>query len=201
MLRTLSLLRSLTSAHHSLEEARTTIQQARDYRWLAERLERGVIVAPATALEDGTPAVALVLAFPATPRRLAGGNWPAEAEARERCLVEGAHACRAAGAPGYRTLESLSQGLVHGAVNVLADAARFQYLQRHRALRLTWRRFGHLPEPLSQRLTCGGETGRQGLLLLELRVPGRPPTGTTDGAWLDRRLDRYRRILPATPPA
>jgi hypothetical protein len=198
ILRTLSLLRSLQGASHSLKDAQATVQQACDYRWLRGELRHGVITDGATALADGTPAVAITLAYPATRARLAGGRWPEDPAERERCFVEGAHACRAAGAPAYRTLESLSQGVVHGAAAVLTDAARLQYLLDRRALRLTWRRPEHLPEALGRRLG-DGETSAAGAFLLTFRVPARREEVELDGAWLDHSLDRYRRILPRPP--
>ncbi|QFU00926.1 hypothetical protein FIU83_04660 [Halomonas sp. THAF5a] len=200
LLRTLSLLRSLQGAHHTTQDARARIQQACDYRWLASQLPHGVIVPRATRLDDGTPAVPVMVPFVATPERRRGGRWPADPEARERCYVEGGHACRAAGAPGYRTLESLSQGLVQGGMAVLKDAARFQYLEEREALRLTWRRLASLPADLAGGL--GGrlatpDSERHGLFLLELRLPAAPSDIRLEGDWLDRCLDRYRRILPA----
>ncbi|WP_373181692.1 hypothetical protein [Halomonas campaniensis] len=198
ILRTLSLLRSLQGAHHSLKDAQATVQQACDYRWLREALCGGVITRTDACLADGTPAVTVTLSFVATPARLAGGKWPEDPAERERCFVAGIHACRAAGAPRYRTLESLSQGLVHGAAAVLTDTARFQYLLDQQALRLTWRRPGGLPEALAHRLPAPGtETAdRNGIFLLEVGVPSPPVEGAPSGAWLDRMLDRYRRILP-----
>lgn len=202
LLRTLSLLRSLQGAHHTTQDARARIQQACDYRWLTGQLPHGVIVPRATRLNDGTPAVPVVVPFVATPERRRGGRWPADPEARERCYVEGGHACRAAGAPGYRTLESLSQGLVQGGMAVLKDAARFQYLDDHQALRLTWRRLASLPADLAGRLgdrlaAAGSE--EHGLFLLEVRLPAAAGDIVLEGDWLDRCLDRYRRILPAPP--
>lgn len=194
ILRTLSLLRSLQSASHTADDARGTIQQASDYRWLREALGHGAVGRDEARLSDGTPARVINLAYPATTRRLAGGNWPEAPAARERCHVSGQHACRAAGAPAYRTLESLSRGLAEGGIAVLRDASRFQYLLDRDALALTWRRPQGLPTGLSPRLA---EPGSQaGWLLLELRVPGTAPPGHLTGAWLDERLDRYRRILP-----
>lgn len=195
ILRTLSLLRSLQGASHTAKDAQATIQHASDYRWLRGELQHGVITDPATALADGTPAVAITLAYPATRARLAGGRWPEAPQERERCFVEGAHACRAAGAPRYPTLESLSRGVARGAVEVLTDAARFQYLLDQQALRLTWRRSQHLPEELTHGLLS--EPAREtGVLLLEIHVPARPAEVKPSGAWLDQNLDRYRRILP-----
>ncbi len=196
ILRTLSLLRSLQGASDTLQDARARVQLACDYRWLRGEMRHGLIAAEAVRLADGTPAQAVMLAYPATPARLAGGRWPDDAEARERCFVVGAHACRAAGAPAYRTLEGLSQGLVHGAVAVLRDASRLQYLLDREALRLTWRRPERLPEALARRL--GEGQAPPGCFLLEVRVPGGHEAASPDGAWLDRRLDRYRRILPPT---
>ncbi|MBB3330344.1 hypothetical protein BDK63_001201 [Halomonas campaniensis] len=196
MFRTLTLLRSLQGAHHSLKDAQATVQQACDYRWLREALRGGVITRTDAALADGTPAVVVTLSFVATPARLAGGKWPEDPAERERCFVVGTHACRAAGAPRYRTLESLSQGLVHGAAAVLTDTARFQYLLDQQALRLTWRRPGGLPEALAHRLLGTETAGHHGCFLLEVRVPSPPVEGAPSGAWLDRMLDRYRRILP-----
>ncbi|MFY0991520.1 hypothetical protein [Halomonas sp. C05BenzN] len=203
MLRTLSMLRSLMSAHHTLDDARSTIQLACDYRWLKDELPHGVITATAAVLDDGTPALTITLAYPATPRRRRGGRWPEDPVERERCYVEGLGACRAAGAPAYRTLESLSQGLVHGAASVLTDAARLQYLLDRQALRLTWRRADRLEPPLARCLgnrLARDKAGSEGVFLLELQVPGRAEEASLDGAWLDRMLDRYRRILP-TPAA
>ncbi|PMR69908.1 hypothetical protein [Halomonas heilongjiangensis] len=202
MFRTLAMLRSLQSAHHTLEDARTTIQQACDYRWLKDELPHGVITATDITLPDGTPGLAITLAYPATPERRRGGRWPDEPAERERCRVEGAHACRAAGAPAYRTLEGLSQGLVHGAVSVLTEAARFRFLLDRQALRLTWRRVEGLEPTLARRLgrrLAHGKTngGGDGIFLLEIKVPGRAEEASLDGAWLDRRVDRYRRIRPA----
>ncbi|WP_416140094.1 hypothetical protein ACM26W_06900 [Halomonas sp. HK25] len=195
ILRTLSLLRSLQGASHTARDAQATVQQACDYRWLRGELHHGAITEPATALADGTPAVAVTLAYPATRARLAGGRWPESLEERERCFVAGAHACRAAGAPAYRPLESLSWGLAFGAATVLTDTARFQYLIDQHALRLTWRRPQHLPEALARRLTAGS-AAPPGVFLLTLTVPARREEVTLSGAWLDRTLDRYRRILP-----
>ncbi|MBE0488368.1 MAG: hypothetical protein IBX53_04765 [Halomonas sp.] len=194
ILRTLSLLRSLQGASHTAQEAQATVQQACDYRWLHGELHHGAITEPATTLADGTPAVAITLAYPATRAHLAGGKWPEDPTERERCFVEGAHACRAAGAPLYRTLESLSRGLAYGAASVLTDSARLQYLIDHRALRLVWRRPEHLPAALARRLTAGSAT--PGVFLLEVRVPARRDEVALSGAWLDQALDRYRRILP-----
>ncbi len=198
ILRTLSLLRSLQGASHSLKDAQATVQQACDYRWLRDELRHGVIADGDTTLADGTPAMAITLAYPATPARLAGGRWPTAPEEREGCFVEGDHACRAAGAPAYRTLESLSRGLAFGAASVLKDTARLQYLIDQRALRLTWRRPQHLPDALSRRLTTGNASP-PGVFLLSLKVPARREEVQLSGAWLDRALDRYRRILPRAP--
>lgn len=197
MLRTLALLRTLSGAHRSLEEVQATIQRACDYRWLRGELSRGVPGPPDVTLNDGTPGHALILPYPASAERMSGGAWPREPAERESCVVTGSHACRAAGAPRHRTLESLSQGLVHGAAAVVTDASRFHYLLEREALRLTWRRpaslDARLGEALAARLPSGGETA---LLLLELRLPGRESDASHDGAWLDRRLDSYRRLLP-----
>jgi len=198
ILRTLSLLRSLQGASHTAKDAQATVQQACDYRWLRGELHHGAVTEPATALTDGTPAVTITLAYPATRARLAGGRWPDSMEERESCFVEGAHACRAAGAPAYRTLESLSRGLAVGAASVLKDAARLQYLIDQRALRLTWRQPQHLPDALTRRLTAGNAEA-PGAFLLSLKVPARREEVQLSGAWLDRTLDRYRRILPRTP--
>lgn len=195
ILRTLSLLRSLQGASHTLKDAQVSVQQACDYRWLRGELQHGVIADGHTTLTDGTPAVAISLAYPATPARLAGGRWPETPEAREGCFVEGDHACRAAGAPAYRSLESLSQGLVHGAAAVLTDAARLQYLLDQQALRLTWRRPEHLPEALARRLGRD-DSYATGAFLLTMKVPARRDEVALSGTWLDRTLDRYRRILP-----
>ncbi|WP_302141801.1 hypothetical protein [Halomonas alkalicola] len=195
ILRTLSLLRSLQGASHTAQEAQATVQQACDYRWLRGELNHGTITEPSTALADGTPGVTITLAYPATRARLAGGRWPEPPEERERCFVEGAHACRAAGAPAYRTLESLSRGLAEGAASVLTDAARLQYLLQQRALRLAWRRPEALPPALARRLGSG-ESAADGVFLLALSVPARREEVVLNGAWLDRTLDRYRRILP-----
>ncbi|PWV83130.1 hypothetical protein [Halomonas sp. A11-A] len=195
ILRTLSLLRSLQGASHTAQEAQATVQQACDYRWLRGELHHGAITEPSTALADGTPGVTITLAYPATRARLAGGRWPETPEERERCFVEGAHACRAAGAPAYRTLESLSRGLAEGAASVLTDAARLQYLLQQRALRLAWRRPEALPPALARRLDSGGPAA-DGVFLLALSVPARREEVVLNGAWLDRTLDRYRRILP-----
>ncbi|MDR5904990.1 hypothetical protein [Franzmannia qiaohouensis] len=197
MLRTLSLLRSLHGAHHSLADARTTVQRACDYRWLRAAMAGGHVSESSRPLADGTPCIALTQLFSATAGRLSGGNWPADAEARERCRVEGAHACRAAGAPAYRTLESLSQGLVHGAMSVLKDAARLDYLLEQQALWLTWRRPQHLEGALAQLAARRLGQAPQGVFVLSLRVPGRELNHATDGEWLDRQLDRYRKLLPA----
>ncbi|MFG6158007.1 hypothetical protein ACGTNG_04285 [Halomonas sp. 1390] len=197
--RTLSLLRSLQGAHHTAQDARARIQQACDYRWLKGQLAHGMIAAREARLDDGTPAVPVVVPFVATPERCRGGRWPDDPEAREGCYVEGSHACRAAGAPGYRTLESLSQGLVQGGMAVLKDAARFQYLVERQALRLTWRRVESLTPDLAgqlgQRLAASGSE-RHGLFLLEIRLPAAASDIALNGEWLDRCLDRYRRILP-----
>lgn len=195
ILRTLSLLRSLQGASDTAQEARATVQQACDYRWLRGQLVDGVITEADTRLNDGIPAVTIGLAYPATAERLAGGRWPDDAAAREGCFVAGAHACRAAGAPAYRTLESLSRGLAEGAASVLTDAARMAYLVERDALRLVWRRPERLPEALCRRLPATQDAGR-GALLLTLKVPARRDEVALDGAWLDRTLDRYRRILP-----
>jgi hypothetical protein len=202
ILRTLALLRSLQSAHHSLEDAQATVQKACDYRWLREQLTGGLVRRRSVALDDGTPAVTIVLAFTATQALRRGGRWPADPEEREHCHVEGAHACRAAGAPSHRRLQSVSQGLAQGAMSVLKDAARFDYLLTHGALRLTWRRVGSLDEELasklSRRLSGPNEEARhQGLFLLEVRVPAPSVTGSPSGEWLDSRLDQHRRILPS----
>ncbi|WP_027961633.1 hypothetical protein [Halomonas halodenitrificans] len=194
ILRTLSLLRSLQSASHTADEARDTIQQASDYAWLRQELRHGAITRDDTRLSDGTPARIIALAWPATARRLAGGNWPEAPEARERCHVSGQHACRAAGAPAYRTLESLSRGLAEGGIAVLRDASRFQYLIDNNALELTWCRPQGLPAGLTPRLV--EPDSRVGWFLLELRTPGTAPPSHLTGAWLDECLDRYRRILP-----
>lgn len=198
MLRTLALFRSLAGAHRSLEEVQAAIQQACDYRWLRDELRRAV-PGPGVTLSDGTPGHALILPYPASAERMAGGAWPREPAEREGCVVVGGHACRAAGAPRHRTLESLSQGLVHGAAAVSTDASRFRYLLEREALRLTWRRRAtldaRLGEALAARLPApAGE--ESALLLLELRLPGREANARHDGAWLDRQLDRYRRLLP-----
>lgn len=199
ILRTLSLLRSLQGAHHTVTDAQARIQQACDYRWLRRQLSHGVVAARQATLADGTPAISVVLPFVATPSRRRGGHWPQDPDERERCFVEGAHACRAAGAPGYRKLESLSQGLAHGGMAILKDAARFQYLLDQRALRLTWRRpdslSPDLARQLGQRLT-DGDAACHGLFLLTLKVPAPALEGAPTGAWLDGCLDRYRRILP-----
>ncbi len=194
ILRTLSLLRSLQGASQTADQARGTVQQASDYRWLRHELRHGVLTRSDARLADGTPAVAITLAYPATTSRMAGGSWPASPDARERCHVAGQHACRAAGAPAYRTLESLSRGLAEGGIAVLRDAARFQYLLDRDALGLSWCRPEGLPAALSARLIePGADTG---WLLLELRVPETTPPQRLSGAWLDTCLDRYRRILP-----
>lgn len=197
ILRTLSLLRSLQGASHTAQAAQATVQQACDYRWLRGELHHGALTEPPTALADGTPGVTITLAYPATRARLAGGRWPEPPEERERCFVEGAHACRAAGAPAYRTLESLSRGLAEGAASVLTDAARLQYLLQQRALRLAWRRPEALPPALTRRLGSDEPTA-DGVFLLALSVPARREEVLLNGAWLDRTLDRYRRILPRT---
>ncbi|MGE4535057.1 hypothetical protein [Halomonas sp.] len=194
ILRTLSLLRSLQGARDTADEARGRVQQASDYRWLRDQLRHGAVVDEASRLADGTPALAIALAYPATAKRLAGGHWPEAPEARERCHVAGTHACRAAGAPAYRTLESLSRGVAEGAIAVLRDAARFQYLLERDALELAWRRPERLPAGLAAALPAA--SGASGWFLLTLRVPGTPPPPRLGGAWLDERLDRYRRILP-----
>ncbi|TDO06885.1 MULTISPECIES: hypothetical protein [Halomonas] len=201
ILRTLSLLRSLQGAHHTVSDAQSRIQQACDYRWLRRQMRHAVIAARQASLADGTPAVSVVVPFVATPARRRGGRWPQDPDERERCFVEGAHACRAAGAPGYRKLESLSQGLAQGGMAVLKDAARFQYLLDQQALRLTWRRSGSLPNDLARQLgqrLCDDDAERHGLFLLTLKVPASPPSGSLEGAWLDNCLDRYRRILPTS---
>lgn len=195
MLRTLALLRSLQGASHTAQRARATIQRACDYRWLRDEFSRGAVTEPDARLSDGTPAVAVTLVYSATPQRLAGGRWPDDPAQREGCRVEGAHACRAAGAPAYRTLESLSRGVSEGAAAVLADAARMTYLVEHAALSLTWRRPQNLPAMLQPRLEGDG-TGGQGVFLLTLKVPARHAELEWSGAWLDRALDRYRHILP-----
>lgn len=200
MLRTLSLLRSLHGAHRSLEETRASIQRACDYRWLRDAMAGCHVSESPRPLADGTPCITLSQLFSATPGRLRGGNWPDDAAAREACRVEGTHACRAAGAPAYRTLESLSQGLVHGAMSVLEDAARFDYLIAKQALRLSWRRPQRLAPPLAtlaaRRLGQGHTT--QGVFVLELSIPGRELNIAPNGEWLDQQLDRYRKLLPAT---
>jgi hypothetical protein len=203
ILRTLSLLRSLQGARQNAQVASDTVQRAGDYRWLCGRLPGGVVGKSRASLADGTPAIAITLAFPATPERRHGGRWPEDPEAREAAFVEGADACRAAGAPRYRTLEGLSRGVAEGAISVLRDAARFQYLEDHQALRLVWRRPGSLAqgtaEVLARRL--GDDGLRHGLFLLEVRVPGQAdPTPPLDGDWLDARLDRYRRIRSMPTP-
>lgn len=205
ILRTLALLRSLQSAHHTMEDAQAKVQRACDYRWLRERFPGGSVLRRDDRLPDGTPAAAIVLAFPATPALRRGGKWPYDAEEREACHVEGAGACRAAGAPAYRKLESLSQGVANGAMAVLKDAARFDYLVEHQALRLTWRRADHLPEAISLRLSHRGVPDedaacRHGVFLLEVKVPGVGPHDALSGDWLDKRLDQYRRLLPASSP-
>ncbi|TDB00787.1 hypothetical protein [Halomonas marinisediminis] len=194
ILRTLSLLRSLQGASQTASQARGTVQQASDYRWLRHELRHGTLTHSDARLADGTPGVAITLAYPATTGRMAGGSWPVSPAARERCHVAGQHACRAAGAPAYRTLESLSRGLAEGGIAVLRDAARFQYLLDRDALGLAWCRPESLPKDLSARLAEPGvETG---WLLLELRVPETTPPQRLSGTWLDTCLDRYRRILP-----
>lgn len=202
MFRTLALLRSLQGAHQSLEDAQASVQQACDYRWLREQLPRGVVTGTDDTMSDGTPAVTITLPFLATPARRQGGKWPEAPDERERCHVEGAHACRAAGAPAYRKLESLSQGLAHGALAVMKDAARFDYLLTHHALRLTWRRLDHLDGPLARHLGRWLSDGpqraeRHGLFLLELKVPGASADVSLEGQWLDTRTDQYRRIVPS----
>ncbi|APX93975.1 hypothetical protein BWR19_14105 [Halomonas sp. 1513] len=196
MFRTLSLLRSLHGAHHSLADARATVQRACDYRWLRGAMAGCHVAEASKPLADATPCVALTQLVSASPARLRGGNWPADAEARERCRVEGSHACRAAGAPAYRTLESLSQGLVHGAMSVLEDAARLDYLLEQRALWLTWRRPQRLEGALAALAARRLGQAHQGVFVLELRVPGRDLEGAPRGAWLDQQLDRYRKLLP-----
>lgn len=201
MLRTLSLLRSLRSSQQSLTETRATIQRARDYHWLSRAMTGSHLSMAASPLADATPCIALIQLFPATPERLRGGNWPDGAEARERCLVEGQHACRAAGAPAYQTLESLSQGLVHGALSVFNDAARFDYLISRQALRLTWRHPSHLDAalaPLASRQLSQGQNSK-GVFILELKVPGRDIQHAPSTKWLDRQIDCYRKLLPSTP--
>ncbi len=203
--RTLALLRSLQSAHHSMEDAQAKVQRACDYRWLRERFPGGTVLCRDTRLTDGTPAAAIVLPFTATPALRRGGKWPDDTAEREGCHVEGAGACRAAGAPSYRRLESLSQGVANGAMSVLKDAARFDYLVEHQALRLTWRRADHLPGAISRRLSHRPERGedaasRHGVFLLEVKVPGAGPQGALSRDWLDKRLDQYRRLLPASSP-
>ncbi|MCG6657827.1 hypothetical protein HOP52_08675 [Halomonas campisalis] len=202
MFRTLAMLRSLQSAHDSLQDTRETIQRACDYRWLRRAFPGGVLTARSRRLHDGTPAVTITLPFVATAERMRGGNWPSAAAEREGCRVDGAHACRAAGAPTYRTLESLSQGLAHGAVGVLPDAARFDYLLRQRALTLTWRRVASLSIEQARALleTLGDDAEaakRDGLLLLEVSVPCADDGVQASGEWLDGRLDQYRRLLPS----
>lgn len=203
ILRTLALLRSLHSAHHSMEDAQAKVQRACDYRWLRAQFPGGTVLRRDSRLPDGTPAVAIVLPFTATPALRRGGKWPYDAEERENCHVEGAGACRAAGAPSYRRLESLSQGVANGAMSVLKDAARFDYLIEHQALRLTWRRADHLPGPIARRLSHRPErgadsAGRHGVFLLEVKIPGDGPQAALSGDWLDKRLDLYRRLLPAS---
>lgn len=202
ILRTLALLRSLQSAHHSLEDAQATVQKACDYRWLREHLASGLVRHHSATLPDGTPAAVIVMPFTATATLRRGGRWPSDPEEREHCHVGGAHACRAAGAPSHRKLESVSHGLARGAMSVLKDAARFDYLLTHQALRLTWRRVESLDEELADKLRrrlpeSDGGADHPGLFLLEVRVPGPAVTGTPSGDWLDTRLDRYRRILPS----
>lgn len=182
LLRTLSLLRSLQGAHHTTQDARARIQQACDYRWLASQLPHGVIVPRATRLDDGTPAVPVMVPFVATPERRRGGRWPADPEARERCYVEGGHACRAAGAPGYRTLESLSQGLVQGGMAVLKDAARFQYLEEREALRLTWRRLASLPADLAGGSAAALPRPTASVTASSCSSSGCPPPPATSGS-------------------
>ncbi|MEQ6916705.1 hypothetical protein [Halomonas aquatica] len=199
--RTLSLLRSLQGAQHSVTDAQARIQQACDYRWLRGQLVHGIIGEHETRLADGTPATSVVVPFVATPERRRGGRWPDDPAERERCFVEGAHACRAAGAPGYRKLESLSQGVAQGGMSVLKDAARLKYLVDQQALRLTWRRVEALPPDLARKLgrrlaVAGSE--RHGLFLLDVRLPASPREVSLNGDWLDHCLDRYRRIL--SPP-
>lgn len=199
ILRTLSLLRSLQGAHHTVTDAQARIQQACDHDWLRRQLRHGIVSARGTALADDTPAVSVIVPFVATPARRRGGRWPADPDEREGCFVEGAHACRAAGAPAYRKLESLSQGVAQGGMAVLKDAARFQYLLDQQALRLTWRRPGSLPPDLARQLSRrlpDSDSEHNGLFLLTIKVPAPPPDGTPDGAWLDGRVDRYRRLLP-----
>lgn len=197
--RTLSLLRSLQGAHHTVNDAQARIQQACDYRWLRGQLAHGMIGAREARLADGTPAVSVVLPFVASPERRRGGRWPDAPNEREACFVEGAHACRAAGAPGYRKLESLSRGLAEGGMAVLKDAARFQYLVDRQALRLTWRRVESLAPDLAGQLgyrLAAADSERHGLFLLEIRLPAAASDIALNGEWLDRCLDRYRRILP-----
>lgn len=198
MLRTLSLLRSLRSTQQSLAETRATIQRARDYHWLSRAMAGSHFNTAASPLADATPCTALIQLFPATPERLRGGNWPDDAEARERCLVEGQHACRAAGAPAYQTMESLTQGLVHGALSVLNDAARLNYLIDRQALRLTWRRPNHLDATLAPLAGRYLSQGTEGLFILELKVPGRDTQYAPSAKWLDGQVDRYRKLLPPT---
>jgi hypothetical protein len=205
MFRTLTMLRSLHSAHHSLEDARVSVQQACDYRWLREQLPRGVVTGSDSTMSDGTPAVAITLPFLATPARCRGGRWPEASDERERCHVEGAHACRAAGAPAYRKLETLSQGLAHGALAIMKDAARFDYLLNRHALRLTWRRLDHVDGPLALHLgrwlsDSSQRAERHGLFLLEVKVPSATPHVSLGGQWLDKQTDTYRRIVPPQAP-
>lgn len=94
---------------------------------------------------------------------------------------------------------------MHGAVGVLPDAARFDYLLNQRALTLTWRRTASLPEKLARSLleTLDPEAAevaeRRGLLLLEVSVPCADDRIQASGEWLDERLDQYRRLLPSAP--
>lgn len=186
-----------------MEDAQAKVQRACDYRWLSARFPGGTVLSRDSRLSDGTPATAIVLPFTATPALRRGGKWPDDAEERESCHVEGAGACRAAGAPSYRRLESLSQGVANGAMSVLKDAARFDYLIEHQALRLTWRRVEHLPGPIARRLSQrpegGGDiAGHNGVFLLEIKIPGDGPQAALSREWLDKRLDQYRRLLPAS---
>lgn len=203
--RTLALLRSLHSAQHSMDDAQAKIQRACDYRWLRARFPGGTVLSHHSRLPDGTPATAIVLPFTATPALRRGGKWPDDAEERESCHVEGMGACRAAGAPSFRRLESLSQGVANGAMSVLKDAARFDYLVEHQALQLTWRRADHLPGQIARRLSHrperdGDSAGRNGVFLLEIKIPGVGPQAALSGDWLDKRLDQYRRLLPTSTP-
>ncbi|MBS9404465.1 hypothetical protein KG088_12565 [Halomonas sp. TRM85114] len=201
MFRTLAILRSLQSAHHTLEDVQVSLQKACDYRWLREQLPCGVVTDTNDTLSDGTPALTITLPFLATSARRQGGKWPEAPDERERCHVEGAHACRAAGAPAYRKLESLSHGLVHGALAVLKDAARFDYLLTTNAIRLTWRCLEHIDGPLKSELGRWLDdrdqlAGRHGLFLLEVKIPSATPHVSLHGKWLDTQTDTYRRIVP-----